>query len=113
MLLHLVLAAAASAAPASNDPLWETYVCEGGAPIRLALLGDRPATSGYLDLGASIVTLERHKGEPPAVLRGEGYMVRPFNWTDLLYAPPGREKSAYQCRIDGAASKAGKPGSLE
>ena len=25
---------------------------------------------------------------------GGGYMVRPFNWTEVLYAPPGREKSA-------------------
>ena len=113
MVFALLIAAAAAAAPAANDPLWENYVCDGGSPVRLALVGDRPATQGYLDLGGRIITLSRQKGEPPAVLRGEGYMVRPFNWTDILYAPPGREKSAYQCRIDGAAARAGQPGALE
>ncbi|BCW90638.1 hypothetical protein sos41_38110 [Alphaproteobacteria bacterium SO-S41] len=109
-MLSLVLLAAVSATPAAGDPTWETYVCESGPTIRLALLGDRPASAGYLDLGTGIITLEPHKGEPPAVLRGQGYMVRPFNWTDILYAPPGREKSAYQCQVQGAADRAGRPG---
>lgn len=109
-MLPLVFLAAVAAAPAAGDPAWESYVCESGPTIRLALLGERPASAGYLDLGTGIVTLEPHKGESSAVLRGQGYMVRPFNWTDILYAPPGREKSAYQCRVDGAAGRAGRPG---
>jgi hypothetical protein len=110
MLFMTVFAAAVSAASPPADAAWENYVCEGGPAIRLALVGERPASAGYLDLATGIVALERHQGESPAVLRGSGYMVRPFNWTDILYAPPGREKSAYQCRVEGAAGRAGKPG---
>ena len=109
MSLSLALALAV-AVPAAADPSWETYVCEGGPTIRLALVGDRPATDGFLSLETSTVTLTRHTGDAPAVLRGDGYMVRPFNWTDILYAPPGRETSAYQCRVDGAAGRVAKPG---
>jgi hypothetical protein len=110
-IMSFTLALALSvAAPAAGDPAWETYVCESGPTIRLALIGDRPATDGFLALEAGVVTLTRHKGDAAAVLRGDGYMVRPFNWTDILYAPPGREKSAYQCRVDGAAARLPKPG---
>lgn len=113
MLSTLLLVAAASVAtltpPAADDPAWEAYVCAEGPQIRLALIGGRPAERGFLAVDAGIVTLVRHEGEAAAVLRGDGYMVRPFNWTDILYAPPGREQDAYQCRVAGAAAKPGAP----
>ncbi len=110
MLFSLVIAAAAVAsAPAAGDPVWQTYVCEGGPSIRLALMGDRPAERGFLALETGVVTLERHEGEAKTVLRGDGHMVRTSNWLDVLYAPPGREKNAYQCRAEGAAGRAARP----
>lgn len=104
MSVSLVLAALA--APAA-DAVWEDYACEGGPVLRLALVGGRPATEGYLQLGTGIVTLTRQPKEPPAVLRGDGHMVRPFNWIDILYAAPGA--AAVQCRLADAAAKPGAP----
>ena len=109
MLSAFVLAAAAVAAPPASDPAWESYACEGGPPVRLALIGGRPAERGFLALETGIVALERHEGDPPAVLRGEGHMVRASNWLDILYAPPGQEHAALQCRVDGAASPPPRP----
>jgi len=106
-MLVITLAAAVLAAPSAADPVWETYACDGGPEIRLALMGGRPADSGYLAATEGTIALERQKGEPPEVLRGGGYMVRPFNWTEVLYAPPGFEKAAFQCRI--ADAKAPPP----
>jgi hypothetical protein len=105
----LILAAALIAAPPANDPAWETYACDGGPEIRLALIGGRPADSGFLAAATGAVALTRQKDEPAEVLRGGGYMVRPFNWTEVLYAPPGREKAAYQCRIADAKAKPPAP----
>lgn len=105
----LVLAAALIAAPPAADPAWETYACDGGPEIRLALIGGRPADQGFLAATGGAIALSRQQGEPPEVLRGGGYMVRPFNWTEVLYAPPGRETSAYQCRIADARAKPAAP----
>lgn len=108
-MLSFAFAALLTAAPPADDPSWETYACESGPSIRIALMGGRPATQGFLALEGGTVALDRHKGEADTVLRGGGHMVRPFNWTELLYAPPGREKNAYQCRIEGAAARLPKP----
>jgi hypothetical protein len=108
-MFGVVLVAAALAAPAAADPAWETYACDGGPEIHLALVGGRPAESGYLALPAGPVILTRQKDDPPEVLRGGGYMVRPFNWSELLYAPPGRETSAYQCRVADAKARPPAP----
>lgn len=108
-MLVSVLAAAVLAAPSAADPAWETYACESGPEIRLALIGGRPAESGFLALPGGTVVLERHEGEPPEVLRGGGYMVRPFNWSEVLYAPPGYEKAAFQCRIADAKARSAAP----
>lgn len=97
-----LLAAALVSAPPASDPAWETYACADGPQIRLALIGGRPAERGFLAEASGPIALERQKDGPPEVLRGSGYMVRPFNWTEVLYAPPGREKSAYQCSITDA-----------
>ena len=107
-MLFLVLAAAAAvAAPA--DAAWETYECEGGPAIRLALNDARPAERGWLETTGGIVELTRHEGEGKTVLRGGGHMVVAPNWLDILYAPPERERSAYQCRIANAAAPLSKP----
>ena len=50
MLSAFVLVAAAVAAPPASDPAWESYACEGGPPVRLALIGGRPAERGFLAL---------------------------------------------------------------
>ena len=108
-MLFLVLAAAAAvAAPA--DAAWETYECEGGPAIRLALNDARPAERGWLDTQAGIVELTRHEGEGKTVLRGGGHMVRPFNWLDVLYAPPGEGQAAFTCRVQNAAGRVAVPG---
>lgn len=104
LVLGLIVAASAPA-----DAMWETYACTDGPTVKIALDGKRPATRGYVTVGAGVIELTPHKGEAKSVLRGQGYMVRPFNWTDLLYAPPGREKAAYQCRVVGAANRPGTP----
>lgn len=111
MFLTLLLSAVAATAPApaATDLAWETYACEDGPSLRLALVGGRPASEGFLEAASGVVALTRHQGEPQAVLRGEGYMVRPFNWSDILYAPPGHEKSAYQCRVENAAGRPDAP----
>ena len=106
-MLFLVLAAAAAAAPA--DAAWETYACEGGPTIRLALNDVRPPEHGWLETAGGVVELTRHEGEGKTVLRGGAHMVVATNWLDILYAPPGRERSAYQCRIADAATPPGKP----
>ncbi len=104
-MLLFVLAAAAVSVPAAAPagPAWESYVCEGGPTIRLALNDARPAERGWLETPGGIVDLTRHDGEGKTVLRGGGHMVVAPNWIDILYAPPGREKKAYSCRIAGAA----------
>ncbi len=106
-MLFLVLAAAAAAAPA--NAAWETYECAEGPTIRLALNDVRPPEQGWLETEGGIVELTRHEGDGKTVLRGGGYMVIAPNWLDILYAPPGRERSAYQCRIANAAAPLGKP----
>jgi hypothetical protein len=106
-MLFLILAAAAVAAPA--DAPWESYVCENGPTIRLALNETRPAEQGWLETDSGVVALVRHEGEGKTVLRGGGYMVVAPNWIDILYAPPGKEKAAYSCRIANATSAPGKP----
>jgi hypothetical protein len=108
-MLVLVTAAALLAAPSASEPAWETYACDGGAQIRLALVGGRPADGGYLAASGGTVVLERQKDGPPEVLRGGGYMVRPFNWTEVLYAAPGQEKTALQCRIADAKAPPAAP----
>ena len=98
---------AAASGPA--NAAWETYACADGPSVRIAFSGDRTADRGYLTVSGKIVELTPHKGDAKAVLRGQGYMVRPFNWTDILYAPPGRERAAYQCRVVDAASPPAAP----
>lgn len=100
-MLFLVLAAVAAAAP--SDAVWESYVCESGPTVRLALNEARPPERGWLETAGGVVALTRHAGEGKTVLSGGGYTVVAPNWIDILYAPPGREKSAYSCRIAGAA----------
>ena len=107
MLFLVLVAAAATAAPA--DAAWETYACEGGPTIRLALDDVRPPERGWLETAGGVVELTRHEGDGKTVLRGGGYMVIAPNWLDILYAPPGRERSAYPCRIANAATPLGKP----
>ncbi len=107
MLFLVVAAAAAVAAPA--DAAWESYACEGGPTVRVALTDTRPPERGWLDTAGGIVALERHDGEGKAVLRGGGHMVIALNWADIYYAPPAREKSAFRCRISGAGSTSIKP----
>jgi hypothetical protein len=106
-MLFLVLVAAAAAA--QPNAAWESYECESGPTIRLALNDARPAEKGWLETPGGIVELTRHEGEGKTVLRGGGYMVVAPNWADILYAPPGKEKAAYSCRIANAASPPGKP----
>lgn len=104
------LLVAASVASAAADLPWETYVCTDGPTVRVALDDVRPATRGFVVTDTQqVIALSRHKGEADAVLRGGGYMVRPFNWTDILYAPPGRPGPAYQCRVAGAADRVAAP----
>ena len=109
--MSLVLAViAALAAPAASDPAWESYACEGGPTIRLALAGDRPAERGWLQTADGVVELTRHEGEAKAVLRGGGHMVRPFHWLDVLYAPPGEGQAAFTCRVQNAVGRVAAPG---
>ena len=108
-MLSAIVLAAAVAVPAAGDPMWESYACEGGPTVRLALAGERPAERGFLALETGVVVLERHEEDAPAVLRGAGYMVRASNWLDILYAPPGRERAAWQCRVEGATATPARP----
>lgn len=106
-MLFLVLAAAAAAAPA--DAAWESYVCDKGPTIRLALSDARPPEQGWLETAGGVVALTRHAGEGKTVLRGGGYTVVAPNWLDILYAPPGNEKAAFSCRIADAEAPPAKP----
>jgi len=106
-MLFLVLTAAVAAAP--TGAAWESYECESGPTIRLALNDARPAEQGWLETEGGVVELARHAGEGKTVLRGGGYMVVALNWIDILYVPPGRETKAYACRIANAASPPAKP----
>lgn len=106
-MLFLVVAAAAAAVPANSA--WESYECQSGPTVRLALSDTRPAEQGWLEINGGIVVLTRHEGDGRTVLRGDGYTVVAVNWIDILFAPPGREKSAYSCRIANAGSAPAKP----
>lgn len=107
-MLFLILAAAASAAAPANAP-WESYACEGGPTIRVALTETRPPEAGWIETAHGVVALTRHDGEGKSVLRGEGHTVVALNWVDILYAPPGKEKAAFSCRIVNAAAPPPKP----
>lgn len=108
-MIHVLLLAAAAAAAAPADAVFETYACDSGPSVTLALTGGRPASGGYLRTDGAVVALTPHAGDAKTVLRGGGYMVRASNWADILYAPPGREKNAYECRVANAAVKPGAP----
>lgn len=106
-MFFLLVAAVAAAAPV--DAAWESYVCESGPTIRLALNDGRPAEQGWLETTSGIVPLVRQQNEGKGVLRGGGYLVVAPNWVDIYYAPPGREKAAYRCRIADATAAPAKP----
>ena len=106
-MFFLVVAAAAAAAPA--NAAWESYACESGPTVRLALNDARPAEQGWLETNEGVVALTRREGSGKSVLSGGGYTVVALNWIDILYAPPGREAKAYSCRIANAGAAPAKP----